>query len=603
VIKPLDIPSEESRILVVKQAADALAAAGTLDEAAVSVLQTVCVSMEWQRGELWIVDRVTNQIRLQWSWHDPATGGAGARMDIASRGMKFGPGGGMAGQVWRSGVAMSVPDVTRDPIFIRQAAAGAAGLHGAVAVPIRGGGAVLGVLIFLTNRVRQPNASALALLSVIAAQIGCVLRLRPGEATATEQVAPIDSRLAAERAARELAERAIEQKDEFLAIIAHQLRTPLNAILGWAQVLRRARDLSEVNDAVIVIERNARTQNVLIEDLLDLSRVISGQIRLDSNRVELDQVIEAAIDAVLPDATAKHVRIDTSIEPFAAPIMGDAARLQQIVWNLLSNSVRYCHEGGRIRVTLDADGDDDSEATITVTDNGAGIAADELPHVFERFHQGAAGARDKASLGLGLAISKELIEMHGGTIRVESEGPGKGSTFTVRLPLAVLFTEPAAAMRSGVDGQSGSRQVRLDGVSVLLVDEEPDQLRFVESILRDHGASVTTTDGMASALAALDGAAFDALVSDISMPEHDGYELIHRVRQRTADKGGLIRAVALTALTRETDRNRSLGAGFNMHINKPVDADDLVSALGRLIGTRLQMSQAATTAVGQGSGV
>jgi signal transduction histidine kinase/ActR/RegA family two-component response regulator len=587
VINSQNIPLEESQILIVKAAADALAAAPSLDETAPSVLQSICVSMEWQRGELWIVDRDTNQIRLQWSWFDPATGGAGERMDLGARGLVRSAGEGLAGQVWRSGAPLTLSDITRDPVFIRHAFASAAGLHGAAAVPVRGGGMVLGVLVFFTNRVRQPNQAALTLLSVVASQIGMLLWLRPGQISATEEH-PLDCRLAAERAAREQAERINTRKDEFLAVVAHQLRTPLNAILGWAQVLRGARDLTEVTEAVTVIERNARAQSRLIEDLLDLSRIISGQVRLDSNRVELDQVIEAAVDMVLPEAAARQIRIDTNVEPFATPVMGDAQRLQQIVWNLLTHSIRHCREGGHITVTCLADGDEDADAVITVCDNGAGISADELPHVFEKFHQSPTGARSKTTLGLGLAISKELVEMHGGTIAVQSPGPGKGSTFTVTLPLAVLFVEPILpAIGTGTQ----NKPVRLDGISILLVDEEVDQLRFLECILRDHGAIVTTADCMVAALAALDQGNFDAMVSDISMPEHDGYELIHRVRQRTADKGGLIRAVALSGLTQETDRSRSIGAGFNMHLNKPVDADGLVAAIARLVGKKLHVTQ------------
>lgn len=587
-IKPPNISFEESRIVLVKATADALASGASLDETAVSVLQAVCVSMEWQRGELWVVDRDTNRIRLQWSWYDPATSGAGERLENSSRGLAVESGEGLAGQVWRTAAPMTLTDVTRDPMFVRQPAASAAGLHGAAAVPIRAGGMVLGVLLFLTNRIREANPSAMSLLSVVATQIGLVLKLRPGQASSASNDVPIDRRLAAERAAREQAERANARKDEFLAIVSHQLRTPLNAILGWAQVLRRAPDLTEVGEAVTVIERNARAQNRLIQDLLDLSRIISGQLRLDSNRVELDQVIEAAIDSVLPEASAKQIKISTNIEPFATPVMGDAARLQQIIWNLLSNAIRSCREGGRIQITCNPDGEEDADAVLTVTDNGAGLTPEELPHVFERFHLGANAARDKVSLGLGLAIAKELVDMHGGTISAQSPGPGKGATFTVTFPLAVLYAEAAITPASGGTEIKPS-QLRLDGLSALLVDEEPDQLKFLECILREHGASVTTASTMEEALAALDRASFDVLLSDISMPDHDGYELIHRVRQRTADKGGLIRAVAITALTRETDRSRSIGAGFNMHLNKPIDADSLVCAVHRLVGKKLQV--------------
>ena len=601
---------DESRLLVVKRVAEALAAsAATGPDAAVSALQSVCVPLDWQRGELWVVDKApvsagptgpanapATRAVLRWAWYDPAEGPAAQRFDSTSRGAVREAGVGLVGQVWRSGLPAAVPELARDAAFSRRAIAAAAGLRSAVAVPVRAGGDVVGVMLLFARRPRDPDASAHTLLSTVAAQLGLLLaRCQPTPAAANanadrtgDGAADGDLRrtLERERAGRVEAERISAQKDEFVATISHELRTPLNAILGWAQVLRGARDLAEVNEAVSVIERNARVQARLIEDLLDLSRIVGGQVLLESERVELDQVVEAAIDAVLPDATARRIRIETSIEPFAAPVMGDPARLQQVVSNLLSNAVKYTQEGGRVRVALDADDADDAEATITVTDNGIGVAADVLPHIFDRFRQGTPAARKTGGLGLGLAIVKHLVEMHGGRVRAESAGLGQGTTFRVTLPLAVLFDRGTAAAQPDAVGEP-AHLPRLDRVALLVVDDEPDTRRFLERAFADRGAVVTACGSMAEALSAMDAQPFDLLVSDIGMPEHDGYELIHRVRQRSADKGGLIRALALTAFAQESDLRRSLGAGFNMHVNKPVETTDLLQAVARLLGTKL----------------
>jgi signal transduction histidine kinase/ActR/RegA family two-component response regulator len=618
VTKPQNITSaDEGRLLVVKRVAEALAASAAdgPDAGAASALQAVCVPLDWQRGEVWVADDGGRhvgggqvgggRVRLRWAWYDPADGPAAQRFDSASRGGVREPGVGLVGQVWRTGLPAAVPDLPRDPAFARRPAAAAAGLRSAVAVPIRAAGEGVGVMLLFSRRPRDPDPADHTLLSTVAAQLGLLLArcpplpVRPdaggtngdGGRVADDGSSAADLRAALEheRAARAEAERVSARKDDFVATVSHELRTPLNAILGWAQVLRGARDLAEVNEAVSVIERNARAQARLIEDLLDLSRMVGGEVPLATERVELDQVVEAAIDAVLPDATARRIRIETSIEPFAAPVMGDPARLQQVVWNLLSNAVKYTQEGGRVRVALDADDADDAEATITVSDNGIGIAPETLPHVFDRFRQGTPAARKSGGLGLGLAIVKQLVEMHGGRVRAASDGLGRGTTFTVTLPLAVLFDGGGrpAAVTARPDGAS-PQLPRLDKVALLVVDDEPDTRRLVERILRDQGAVVTACGSMVEALAALDGGSFDLLVSDIAMPEHDGYELIHRVRQRPADKGGLIRALALTAFARETDLRRSLGAGFNMHVNKPIEAADLLSAVARLLGTKLQ---------------
>ncbi|HEX8915356.1 MAG TPA: ATP-binding protein, partial [Humisphaera sp.] len=373
---------------------------------------------------------------------------------------------------------------------------------------------------------------------------------------------------------------------------SHELRTPLNAILGWAQILRRANSLKDVQEAVAVIERNAKTQARLIEDLLDVSRIVSGKVLLDPQQVQVDQAVEAAIDAVLPAAANKRVRINTDIEPYAGPVLGDPNRIQQVAANLLGNAIKFSRDGGEVRVRVAVD---DGRVDLTVQDDGAGIEPELLPHIFDRFRtaEGPPGsaARRHAGLGLGLAIVKHLVELHNGTVLAESPGPGRGATFRVTFPLAVMFERDAAVLPGRAAAVCPAdvppTPPDLSGVRVLVVDDEADARLFIAHVLRHCGAEVAVAPSMPEALDAMDAGPFDVLVSDIAMPEHDGYELIHRVRQRPPDRGGLIRALALTAFARETDLRRSLSAGFNMHVSKPVDENDLLTSIGRLLKTRL----------------
>ena len=417
----------------------------------------------------------------------------------------------------------------------------------------------------------------------------------PPIAPADPRVAELEQALDRERAARREVERRSALKDEFLSAVAHELNTPLNAITGWTQILRRATTAGEVNEAANVIERNARAQARMVQDLLDVSRILSGRIKLEPKRVELNEVVEAAIDQVVPAANERKVRIATNVEAYAGAVMGDPARLQQVVAEVVGNAVKFTPAGGTVTVGLEGA---EAHVELTVTDTGAGIAAADLPHVFDRFTRGkrAAAGRRAAGLGLGLTLAKHLVDLHHGTIRAESDGPGTGSTFVLRLPLAVVFDATGGGVVGGGVGAAagdpraaGDRAAvpRLDGLGILIVDDDPDARTFVRRVLEDAGADAVVAASMDDALAALDRRAFDLLVSDISMPDHDGYELIHRVRSRPAEKGGLIRALALTALTQDVDLRRSIGAGYNMHLNKPVDADDLIHCVARLLPAKL----------------
>jgi CheY-like chemotaxis protein len=364
-------------------------------------------------------------------------------------------------------------------------------------------------------------------------------------------------------------------KDEFLATLSHELRTPLNAILGWSQLLGRGGgDANTLEEGLAVIERNTRAQAQLIDDLLDMSRIISGKIRLDTRSINPAGVIHAAVETVTPAALAKGIGVQLVLDDEAGPILGDASRLQQVVWNLLSNAIKFTPRGGRVTVTLARVA---SAVEIAVTDTGQGISAEFLPHVFERFRQAdASSTRRHGGLGLGLAIAKQIVELHGGTIHVDSPGEGHGSTFRIDLPLASV----AEKRRAEPDG-SGTPEAlephatpregnELAGLKVLVVDDEPDALRLVRKLLEACGAEVLGAGSAAEALPLVESRRPDVLISDVGMPDVDGYELLRQVRALGAEKGGRVPAIALTAFARSEDRTRALLAGFLVHVSKPV---------------------------------
>jgi PAS domain S-box-containing protein len=380
-----------------------------------------------------------------------------------------------------------------------------------------------------------------------------------------------------ERAARSEAESASRSKDEFIATVSHELRTPLNAILGWSHILEDGADADTTRRAVQVIARNARSQAQLISDLLDMSRVISGKLRLDVHDIDLIAVIRTAIETVKPAADAKGISIESTFDPSLAATTGDAGRLQQCVWNLLSNAIKFTPQGGGVTVTLRRS---DSHVEIAVSDTGMGIRSGFLPFVFERFRQGepADGATERpGGLGLGLAIAKELVELHGGRIRAESPGEGQGSTFTIALPVRALRAAPAPAR------VEPGRRVALSGVAVLVVEDDPDNLDILRALLERHHATVFAASAAPEALQLLAEHPPSIIVSDIGLPGMDGYELMRRLRG-TKGAAARIPAIALTAHAGADDRKKALVAGYQAHIAKPVEAGELVATIVSLMG-------------------
>lgn len=388
--------------------------------------------------------------------------------------------------------------------------------------------------------------------------------------------------LAAEQAARAEAERANGLKDEFLATLSHELRTPLNAILGWSQYLEGANaDPETVAEGVAVISRNARAQTQLIEDLLDMSRIVSGKLRLDMRPVKVAEVVAAALESVMPAAGAKRITVEQRVEG-GVVVMGDASRLQQVVWNLLTNAVKFTPEGGRVELRTERV---NGKVEVTVSDDGQGVAPEFLAHMFERFRQAdASTTRRHGGLGIGLALVKQLVELHGGTVRAASAGEGRGATFTVSLPVAAVAAKSGDAGAAAASAGGLCAEKMLEGVKVLLIDDDADGRFLGRRILEECGARVVTAGSAVEGLELLKRERPDVLVSDIGMPEADGYALIHWVRRLTAAEGGRTPAVALTAFARSEDRRRALLAGYQSHVPKPVEPAELVTVVAGLVG-------------------
>jgi signal transduction histidine kinase len=390
--------------------------------------------------------------------------------------------------------------------------------------------------------------------------------------------------LAAESAARAQAEQASRAKDEFLAVVSHELRTPLNAILGWTRILRSGIQAEEKRArALETIERNAIAQQKLIEDILDVSRIISGKLQIDRALVDLGAVVRVAVDAIRLAADARSIAVGVDIGGAPPSIVGDADRLQQIVWNLLSNAVKFTTIGGAVSVQVGAEGDG---AFIRVSDTGQGISAAFLPYIFDRFRQADTGTtRSHGGLGLGLAIVRHLAEMHGGSVQAESE-PGKGSTFTVHLPRASpverAASEPSAPTEP-VTLRTAPPPGLLVGIRVLVVDDDPDARELVSAMLQGAGAEVRAVSSVREALGVVGALQPDAIVSDIGIPTEDGYALAKRLRELPADQGGQTPAIALTAFAAPRDRKLAIDAGFDGFLAKPVSAPELVTLVGQLV--------------------
>ncbi|PYJ11776.1 MAG: hypothetical protein DMF06_01655 [Verrucomicrobia bacterium] len=388
--------------------------------------------------------------------------------------------------------------------------------------------------------------------------------------------------------AHEQLKRADTMKAEFLATLSHELRTPLNAILGWVQILKNGATEDDLEQAVPVIERNVRAQAQLIEDLLDMSRIEAGKLSLDIQPVDLAEIVNASLETVRPAAHGREIRLTSAFSSIDGVVMGDKNRLQQILWNLLINAVKFTPKGGRVHVVTERS---NSHVDLSVTDSGQGIAPEFLNQVFDRFRQAdSSTTRPHGGLGLGLSIVKHLAELHGGSVHVASAGVNLGATFTVSLPLQSVRQRPGTRSKSqrSVAIDDGATEADLSGVKILVVDDEKDSVEIVRRILGRTGAEVCTAGSMEEALTEFKRFAPHVVLSDIGMPGHDGYELIARLRKLPG--GRTVPAVALTALARSEDRTRALRAGFQLHVPKPVDSAELITVVQNLAALRSQAS-------------
>jgi PAS domain S-box-containing protein len=397
--------------------------------------------------------------------------------------------------------------------------------------------------------------------------------------------------LESEREARSQAEQASRMKDEFLAVLSHELRTPLNAVLGWANILRLGKlQGEELEQGLDTIERNARVQAQIIEDLLDMSRIISGKVRLDPQRIDLPAVLNESIATLCATAEAKGVRMQPLVDTFAGTISGDPNRLQQVFWNLLNNAIKFTPKDGKIQVLLERV---NSHVEVRVIDTGEGIAPEFLPYVFDRFRQGdASTTRRHGGLGLGLAIVKQLVELHGGNVCVKSGGIGQGATFIVRLPLFAVYSEPDKERRHPGAALRESQplpEVSLANVHVLIVDDEIDACGIVKRLLEMNGATVSMAGSASEAMELILAGRPDVLVCDVGMPGEDGYSLIRRLRVLEERQESALPAVALSAYARLEDRTKAIRSGFQNHLAKPVEPAELLAVVSSLAGRRPQL--------------
>jgi PAS domain S-box-containing protein len=453
----------------------------------------------------------------------------------------------------------------------------------AMIIPLRGRERTLGAMTFVyAGSGRQYTQDDLAFAEEFARR--CALAIE--NALALKQAE--DAR-AEERGLRREADIANRAKDEFLATVSHELRTPLNAILGWTVTLRSRRPPPDVDRGLGIVERNARRQLRLVEDVLDVSRIISGKLALTLGPANIGEIVGGAIESVLPAAQAKGVTIDADLEAESPiTITADSDRLHQVMWNLLANAVKFSAKGGRVSVKSFRQG---SDVCVRVTDTGVGIASDVIPYVFDPFRQAdASTTRIHGGLGLGLAIVKQLVVAHGGTVRAQSEGEGRGATFTVTLPaigVVRAVSEPPSAP-GALPGAVAAAAPRLEGLTVLVVDDEEDALLLVEELLCERGAKVTAVRSAPEALAALENSKPDVIVSDIGMPEMDGYALLRQIRALPVSRGGRTPAIALTAYARREDAQRAFAAGFQMHVSKPADPVQLATIVANLGGRTME---------------
>jgi signal transduction histidine kinase/DNA-binding response OmpR family regulator len=566
----------EARLATEHAVTRALADGKDLENAAPKILRAFCEHMEADIVCLWLLQDETADI-LTCSHIEKSCNGETSDLFVeASRQNTFTRGKGLPGKVWEKNEPVWISNTVLSDKFPRARIAAAAGLNSGVGFPINVDRQFHGAIEFFTRRPLSPDQPFLNMLEAIGSEIGQFVQRKRVEAER-------ESLLLREKSLREQAERANRLKDEFLATVSHELRTPLNAILGWGKILMG----KEIDEAVLAsageaIHRNAKSQAQLIEDLLDTSRLITGNLRLNLAPTPVVDVIESAIEVVRSAADSKRITLSTAYNSDVESIICDPQRLQQIVWNLLTNAIKFTPSEGQVSINLDRE---DSMIRLVVADTGTGIAPEFLPFVFDRFRQeDSSSTRMHDGLGLGLAIVRNLTELHGGSVSVESGGPAKGSAFTVILPAALVSGVPAEISDASTNGHNNDALgPDLHGVRVLVVDDDDDTCEMLTFALSLLGAETYCSGSVSDAFIALAEHSPDILLTDINMPDEDGYSFIGKLRSLPPENGANIPVIAITAMARPEDSEKVLSAGFQVHLPKPVDIEELSATILKLL--------------------
>jgi signal transduction histidine kinase/DNA-binding response OmpR family regulator len=565
----------ESRLAIEHSITYTVAYAKSLQTAAPEILRSFCEHMGAGMSALWRLNSAGTELKCEFIELGEMTQ-ALYRLREASLQQNFRRGRGLPGYVWEKNAPVSLTEEFHGRKFPRAKFAKSAGLEYAVGFPIKIADEFFGVIEFFTREPVQNDASLIKMLEAIGSEIGQFVQRKRIEAER-------ESLLLREKSLRQQAEKASRLKDEFLATVSHELRTPLNSILGWGQILSTGKlSEDEQKNALDTIYRNARSQSQLIDDLLDTSRLITGNLHLNLSPTDVVSTIESAIEVVRPAAEAKKITIETRFESDVPTITCDTHRLQQMVWNLLTNAVKFTPDNGRIEITYESL---ENSVQIHVTDTGFGISEEFLPLVFDRFRQAdSSSTRAHHGLGLGLAIVRHLAELHGGQVSVASEGKGKGSVFSIVLPITLAVVSEGQAVSKRTNGHRAAKKEdrKLNGLRVSIVDDDNDACNLLRFSLEMSGAEVQTSSCVADAMKSLTEWRPDILLTDINMPGEDGYSLIKRLRALKPDEGSDIPAIALTAMARPEDSETALSAGFQIHLAKPVDIDELAEAIASL---------------------
>lgn len=574
-----------------------MAEAESIEEASEQFLEAIACGIGWEAGELWRKVEAPGLEHLSCLTRWCQTKDSPAAPVPALEKMQLLPGEGFPGQVWLVKKPLWGQDLlaqTLDQLSFKKHGHG--GFQAAFGFPMMMQGVCQGVICFYSSEPRPRDEELLSTMADIGGRLGMFIQRKEAEKNLaalrleleervqarTEELADANARLLLEIEERrhlyEETQHASRLKDEFLATVSHELRTPLNVILGHSELLRDAMLPEEERDSIEAIYRNAKVQSDIIDDLLDVSRIITGKLQLRMETISIPSILHAAVDAVAPAARAKSIDVDVHIDPRALQMQADPSRLQQVIWNLLSNAIKFTPKKGSISLSALLIGEG---LVIDIKDNGQGIDPKFLPYVFERFRQeDTTTTRVHGGLGLGLSIVRHLVEAHNGSVSVRSEGKGRGAHFSVRIPLALPLDRKGAQELP----KQGERDEQLQGLRVLAVDDQADNRQLITSILKRTGAMVAVASSAREALELFGSFKPHVLLSDISMPEIDGYELIRTVRSLSAQEGGQIPAAALSAYAREEERRQALAAGYQVHVAKPIEAKALIKTLADLAG-------------------